>query len=165
MTGLCGFSQWDSYIPTAEALGRDRAGSYSKALVPFYTNFSESVSCLVVSNSATPRTVAQLLCPWNSPGKNTGVGSHSLLQGIFLTQGLNPGLLCLLHCRWIVYHLSHWGSPNFNESLVYFPQCTINVDQETSQINSTLNKNCHNFSSSCIRNMPFSSKLSLFPWY
>ena len=35
------------------------------------------------------------------------VGSHSLLQGIFLTQGLNP---CLLHCRWILYHLSHLGS-------------------------------------------------------
>ena len=37
-----------------------------------------------------------LLCPWNSPGKNTGVGSHSLLQGIFPTQGWNPGLP---HCR------------------------------------------------------------------
>ena len=39
---------------------------------------------------------AMLLCPWNSPGKNTGVGCHALLQGIFLTQGLNLGLL---HCR------------------------------------------------------------------
>ena len=44
----------------------------------------------------------RLLCPWNSPGKNTGVGCHALLQGIFLTQGLNPGLLCLLHCRQIL---------------------------------------------------------------
>ena len=34
---------------------------------------------------------ARFLCPWDSPGKNTGVGSHSLLQGIFLTQGSNPG--------------------------------------------------------------------------
>ena len=41
----------------------------------------------------TPWTVAyQRLCPWNSPGKNTGVGSHSLLQGIFPTQGSNSGL-------------------------------------------------------------------------
>ena len=40
--------------------------------------------------------------------KNTGVGSLSLLQGIFLTQGLNPGLL---HGRWILYHLSHQGGP------------------------------------------------------
>ena len=44
----------------------------------------------------------ELLCPWDSPGKNTGLGCHSLLQGIFMTQGLNP---CLLHCRHILYHL------------------------------------------------------------
>ena len=46
----------------------------------------------------------------DSPGKNTGVGSHALLQGIFPNQGLNPGLL---HCRQILYHLSHQGSPVF----------------------------------------------------
>ena len=40
---------------------------------------------------------SRLLCPWNFPGKDTGVGCHALLQGIFLTQGLNPCLLCLLH--------------------------------------------------------------------
>ena len=39
---------------------------------------------------------ARLLCPWDTPGKNTGVGGHSLLQGNFLTQGSNPNLL---HCR------------------------------------------------------------------
>ena len=50
----------------------------------------------------------RLRCPWNSPGKNTGVGSCSLLQRIFPTQGLNPGLL---HCRQILYYLSHQGSP------------------------------------------------------
>ena len=44
----------------------------------------------------------------DSPSKNIGVGCHSLLQRIFPTQGLNPGLL---NCRWIVYHLSHQGSP------------------------------------------------------
>ena len=41
-------------------------------------------------------TPARPLCPWDSPGKNTGVGCHFLLQGIFPTQGLNPRLLCLL---------------------------------------------------------------------
>ena len=51
----------------------------------------------------------RLLCPWKSPSKNTGVDCHSLLQGIFLTQGLNPGLL---HCRQILYHLSHQGNPS-----------------------------------------------------
>ena len=49
------------------------------------------------------------LCPWSSPGKNTGVGCHSLLQGIFQTQGLNLGLL---HYRQILYHLSHKESSN-----------------------------------------------------
>ena len=50
---------------------------------------------------------SRLLCPWNSPGKNTEVGLHLLLQGIFLTQGLNPGLP---HCRQILYPLSNLGS-------------------------------------------------------
>ena len=45
---------------------------------------------------------------WNFPGKNTGVGCHSVLQRISRIQGLNPGLL---HCRQILYHLSHQGSP------------------------------------------------------
>ena len=51
---------------------------------------------------------AGLLCPWNSPGKNTGGGSRSLFQGIILTRGLSPGLL---HCRQTLYSLSHQGSP------------------------------------------------------
>ena len=45
----------------------------------------------------------------DSPGKNTGVGCHALLQGNFPTQGLNPGLP---HCRWILYRLRHQGNPN-----------------------------------------------------
>ena len=44
------------------------------------------------------------LCPWDSSGKNIEVGCHALLQGIFLTQGLNLHLLRLLHCRWILHH-------------------------------------------------------------
>ena len=57
------------------------------------------LSCSVVSNSLQLHGLypARLLCPWDFPGKNTGVGCHSLLQGIFLTQGLNLHLLCLLH--------------------------------------------------------------------
>ena len=51
-----------------------------------------------------------------SLGKNTGVGCHSLLQGIFPTQGLNLGLL---HCRWILHHLSHQGSPRILEWVAY----------------------------------------------
>ena len=55
----------------------------------------------VVSHSLLVR----LLCPWDSSGKNTGVGCHSLLQGIFLTQGSNLGLL---HHRQILYPLSFY---------------------------------------------------------
>ena len=54
--------------------------------------------------------------PWNSPDQNTGVGSHSLLQGIFPTQGLNPGLL---HCGRILNQLSHKGSPRIPERVAY----------------------------------------------
>ena len=69
---------------------------------------SESVTCSVVSGSLPPHgQPARLLCPWISPGKNTGVGCHALLQGIFLTQQLNPSLP---NCRRILYHLSHQGS-------------------------------------------------------
>ena len=53
---------------------------------------------------ATPWTVAsRLLCPWDSPGKNTGVGCHALLQGIFPTQGSNPSLFSCIG-RWVLYH-------------------------------------------------------------
>ena len=64
----------------------------------------------VLSDSLQPRGLqpARSPCPWNPPGKNTGVGCHFLLQGMFLTQGSNPGLL---HCRQILYCLSHQGRP------------------------------------------------------
>ena len=79
--------------------------------------WSESESCSVVSNSAIPWTVAcPVLYPWNSPSQNAGVGSLFLLQGIFPTQGLNPGLP---HCGWILYQLSHKGSPRILEWVAY----------------------------------------------
>ena len=52
----------------------------------------------------------------DSPGKNAGVGCHALFQGIFPTQGSNPGLL---HCRQTVYHLSHQGSPRYCTNTLY----------------------------------------------
>ena len=50
----------------------------------------------------------KLLCLWDFLGKSTGVGCHFLFQGIFPTQGSNPGLQ---HCRQTLHHLSHQGSP------------------------------------------------------
>ena len=57
----------------------------------------------------------QLLYLCNSPGKNTGAGIHSLLQEIFPAQGLNPDLP---HCRWILYHLSHQGTPKLATNIL-----------------------------------------------
>ena len=74
-------------------------------LLCWWERKSESESCSVVSTSLRPRG---LYSPWNSPGQNTGVGSISLLQGIFPTQGLNSGLL---RCRRILYHPELWGKP------------------------------------------------------
>ena len=73
---------------------------------------SESVSHSVVSDSLRPHGLwpSRLFCPWNSPGKNTGVGCHALPQGIFLTQGLNLCLLHLLHWQANSLSLSHLGS-------------------------------------------------------
>ena len=63
---------------------------------------------LVVSDSCNRIDCStRLLCPWDPPGKNTGVGCHFLLQGIFPTQESNPGLL---HCGQILYQLSYEGA-------------------------------------------------------
>ena len=76
-------------------------------------NSCESENVLVAQLCPTPCdpmdcSPPMLLCPQNPLGKNTGVDSHSFLQGIFPTQGSNLGLL---HFRQILYHLSHQGSP------------------------------------------------------
>ena len=73
----------------------------------------ESESHSVMSDSLWPHG---LYSPWNSPGQNTGLGALSLLQGIFPTQGLKPGLL---HCRRILHQLSHKGSPRILEWVAY----------------------------------------------
>ena len=73
-----------------------------------YESESKSESRLVMSDSLRPHG---LYSPWNSQGQNIGVGSFSLLHGIFPTQGLNPGLS---HCRWILCQLSHKGSPIYS---------------------------------------------------
>ena len=70
----------------------------------------------------------ELYGPWNSPGQNTGVGSLSLLQGIFPTQGWKPGLP---HCRQILYQLSHKGSQ-------YVFQCCVTDDSRLSTLEPSL---------------------------
>ena len=73
---------------------------------PVQAGESERVSHSVVSDSLQPHGLPPftILCPWNSPGKNTSVGYHFLLQGSFPTLGSN---LDLLHCLQIMFRLSH----------------------------------------------------------
>ena len=77
--------------------------------VSFHTSQNESESHSVMSDSLGPHGRYR---PWNSLGQNTGVGSLSLLQGVFTTQGSNPGLP---HCRWVLDQLSHRGCPRILE--------------------------------------------------
>ena len=89
-----------------------------------------------VSDSLWPHG---LYSPWNSLGQNTGVGRFSLLQGIFSTQELNPGLP---HSRWILYQLSHKGSPKILEWVAYpfsrdLPNPGIETGSPALQVDST----------------------------
>ena len=74
---------------------------------------------LVMSHSLWPhrlRSATRLLCPWNFPGKNTEVGNHFLLQGIFPTQtGIKPMSVSCVSCigRQILYHWATWESPSW----------------------------------------------------
>ena len=98
-------------------LGRGWGAAAWRAL-PYVPATILTVSCLseLSPRRLQPGTFAHAFF-WNSPGKNIGVGSHSLLQQIFPTQGSNPGLL---HCRWIFfYQLNHKESPRILEWVAY----------------------------------------------
>ena len=81
---------------------------------------------------------ARLICPWISPSKNTGVGSHSLLQGIFLTQGSNLCLLCLLHWQAGSLPLAPPGKPTIDHTLHFsskeFFHLTVHLDRYESAV-------------------------------
>ena len=81
--------------------------------------------------------------PWNSPGQNAGVGSSFLLQGIFPTRGSSQGLQ---HCRWILYQLSHLGSPRkwsfYFIFLARHPACRIWVPLTRGQTQAPLQWKC-----------------------
>ena len=68
---------------------------------------------------------------WNSLGQNTGLDSRSLLQGIFPTQGSNPGLL---YCRQILYQLSYQGSPRILEWIAYSFSSRSSQPRDQSQV-------------------------------
>ena len=101
---------WTESICT---VGEKYDGSFFIAYIFYFEWFFESKNCSVVYGSLQPH---ELHSPWNYPGQNTGVGGLSLLQGIFPTQGLNPGLL---RCRQILHSLSQQGSPRILEWVAY----------------------------------------------
>ena len=77
----------------------------------------------VVSDSLRPQGLqpARLLCPWDSPDKNTGVCCHFLLQGIFPNQGQNLSILHLLHCKWVLFFFFFFKS--FKKFLLFSWPC------------------------------------------
>ena len=81
-----------------------RTESHLRGVLELLGSKVKSESHSAMSDSSQPQG---LYSPWNSPGQNPGVGSLSLLQGIFLSQRSNPGLP---YCWWILYQLSHTGS-------------------------------------------------------
>ena len=84
-----------------------------------------AAAAAVTSDSLRPHGLSS---SQNSPGQNTGVGSLSLLQGVLPTQRLNPGLP---HCRWILYQLSHKGSPVWSTAIPPWT-CRISSDSLSS---------------------------------
>ena len=78
---------------------------------PFWGVGSTGMCMLRLCPTLTDPVDCNPPAPLDFPGKDPGVGCHFLLQGIFLTQGSNLRLLCLLHCRQILYHLSHQMEP------------------------------------------------------
>ena len=102
--------------------GKFSCSSELMLLLPPVFYWPKQGICAVLSHFScvplyeAPWTVARLLCPWDSPGKNTEVCYHALLLGIFPTWESNPGPL---PCRWILYHLSHQGSSWVLEWVAY----------------------------------------------
>ena len=97
---------------------------FSEVSRRFSLSFSLIVSCSVVSNSLRPHALqpTKLICLWNSPSKNTGVGSYPLLQGIFPTQASNLGLL---HWRQTLFPERHgWSREAMGSVQRNFPSTT-----------------------------------------
>ena len=85
-----------------------KGGVWYQHYLPFHLLCLVIQSCLTLCNPSVHG---------DSPSKDTGVGCHALLQGIFPTQGSNPGLLC---CMWILYCLCHQGSQRILIWVAYF---------------------------------------------
>ena len=107
--------------PENVPLLRERERNYTRVCLLQPGTFQKFVqSCPTLWDPMDHSPPVCLLCPWNSPGKNTRAGCHSLPQGIFPSQALNPGLLPLRH---ILYCLNHKGSLVHEEAYSNFSIC------------------------------------------
>ena len=102
---------WNASVPLIKALLHilTEDAWYSTAHLPSIRWKKKKWKLLGCFRLCDPMDPTRLLCPWDFPGKNTGVGCHSLLQGIFSNQGSNLGLP---HCRQSLYLVSDQGSPS-----------------------------------------------------
>ena len=101
----------------------------------FYNLSRKKVKVKSLSHVPLFATPCRCLPPWDFPGENTGVGCHFLLQEIFPTLDLNPGLP---HCRQMLYHLRNQGSPNLSRiHLLFFTLATTAMVQEASSLTLT----------------------------
>ena len=108
-----GFGPWRGKYYMLHGVGPHPLKKPQPLVTTWMDHESESESRSVMSDSLRPH---EPYSPWNSPGQNTGACSLTLLQRIFPTQGLNPGLP---HCRWILYQLSRQGGPRILERVAY----------------------------------------------
>ena len=107
------FNTGDIYRGTSALFSSGKSFSFNMGWICNTKHLKGSENCYLVWLFVTHG----LYRPWISPGQNTGVGNCSLLQGIFPTQGLNPGFP---HFGWILYQLSHQGSPFPSKEQVSF---------------------------------------------
>ena len=135
-----GFSrEWiDTHICTVESL--HCFPETMRTLLTGYACMLSCFSCVRHCETPTDYSLPGFLCPRDSPGKNTGVGCHALLQRTSLTQRWNPGL----HCRQILYHLSHQESP-------FIPWKQNDKTIKTKTMQWTVLKLCHLFSPFSVR--------------
>ena len=100
-----------------DSLPTEDLKTFSSSVPPSLSLCAQSLQpCLTLCNPRD-RTPPGSSVRGTLPGKNTGVDGHALLQGIFWTQGLNLHILCLRHCRWVLYPLSPPGKPSFLEEV------------------------------------------------
>ena len=128
---------WTEEPGELQSMGSERVrhdwatNSYYDPAIPLLDMYTACVCvCSALSYSLWPYGLepTRILCPWDCPGKNIGMGCHFLFQEIFLTQGLNLCFLSLLHCKWILYQ-SHRGSPweNHNSKRHMYPSAHCNT--------------------------------------